>query len=87
MSEEVWKFPLQLGQTFLEMPERAKALAVQMQHGTPTLWALVAPSRFPERREFYLIGTGHPLLRCDLVYLATVQDGAFVWHAFEAPRQ
>lgn len=84
---EIWKFRLGLGQTFVEMPARARVLTVQMQHGAPTIWAQVEPSQFPDRREFYAIGTGHPILRSDLVYVGTVQDGGgFVWHVFEAPR-
>lgn len=86
---EVWKFPLQLGQTTVHnMPANAQVLTVQMQHGVPTLWARVTPSAFPEPRDFMVVGTGHPILNSLAIYIGTVQDGGgFVWHVFEEPRR
>lgn len=79
------------------MPAGARILSVQAQpSGVPgkqdlCAWALVDPSRPPERRAFRVYGTGGDVERPteELTHLATVQmwGGALVWHVFEIPAE
>lgn len=49
------------GRMAVSMPIGAVILALQIQDGTPTFWALVDSNEPMEQREFRLVGTGHPL--------------------------
>lgn len=72
----------------VEMPRGAQILDVQVQHGTPQMWALVDPEAPVERRQFRLAGTGH---RVEMYgdqqpkHVGTFQldGGALVFHLFE----
>jgi hypothetical protein len=70
------------------MPGGAQILCVQMQDGSPHLWARVDPKRKVEKRIFRIIGTGHPMEDYGkLTYVGTVQSdyqSGFVWHIFES---
>lgn len=83
----IWKFPLKLGSQPLKVPKGSRILTVQIQHGTLMLWALVDPQAIvPFRLDtIHVIGTGNDLP--DVVekfeYIATVQEGGFVWHVFK----
>ena len=83
----IWKFPLALeGLISVAMPEGAEILHFAMQGDTPTIWALVEPSRMNESRHFQLAGTGHPLAESDgspATHIGTCVHGPFVWHLFE----
>jgi hypothetical protein len=83
----IYKYKLEPNFGALQMPQGAQVLTVQMQDGTPCLWAKVDPTRPTERRTFNVYGTGHemPDDPC-LVYVATFQmgGGALVWHVFES---
>lgn len=86
----IWKFPLEIvDEMAIEMPVGARLLTVQVQGGTPTLWALVSPQAPKVQRRIRIIGTGHPLrLADDLSYVGTVQTigaygGDLVWHVFD----
>lgn len=83
----VWKFPLRLvGRTqSIEMPADAFPIHFGMQHGNPTLWAIVDPVRPVEMRDFAIVGTGHevPEPSC---YQGTIAEREFIWHLFEVTR-
>lgn len=64
------------------IPAGARVLTAQIQAGAITLWVLVDPSRPTESRRFRISGTGWDL-PFPSEYIATVQDGPFVWHVFE----
>ena len=84
----IYKYTLEPGRTKLQMPQGAQVLTVQMQNGTPCLWAKVDPTRSTELRIFDVYGTGHTMPDDPrLMYVATFQmdGGALVWHAFEWP--
>lgn len=87
----IWKFSLDIQdvQSF-EMPNGAKILSVQVQDGTPCLWAFVNSSAQKEERRFHIFGTGHriPPHFSEEHYIGTVQthEGALVWHVFEEPK-
>ena len=83
----IYKYKLEPNFGTLEMPQGAQVLTVQMQGGTPCLWARVDTERALERRSFDVYGTGHEVPDDPrLVYVSTFQmdNGALVWHVFES---
>ena len=66
----------------IALPKRAEILTMQMQHGIPTLWALVDPENELEDRVIDVVGTGWEV-KDNMKYICTYMDGPFVWHAFE----
>ena len=87
MSENViWKYDLKLGVQVIPMPQFAKVLTAQEQRGAVRLWVFVDPTKPPEARKFEVIGTGQTVdwwIGNDRKYVATVQQGGYVWHVFE----
>lgn len=85
----VYKYPIPSIQDVVRMmmPKDAKVLTVQVQNGTPCIWAAVDPSQlYLETRLFRIAGTGHEI-EDDIVddYVGTFQmyDGKLVFHLFE----
>lgn len=75
---------------FVSLPAGARILSVQMQAGRPQMWALVDPDAIesPTLRAIAVFGTGSPIEGDPGQYLATFQDGPFVWHVFDrTPRE
>lgn len=88
----IWKFPLVTTDTqTIRMPEKAKILTVQVQHGVPVLYTEVDTEREYEDRRIEIFGTGHPMPNNDgkcpsrIRYIGTyqVQDGYLVFHVYE----
>ena len=85
----VWKYPLcGVDSIAVSMPAGAKVLAFHLQHGQPTIWALVDPSRPTETRRFRLVGTGDEIscgsrLRPSYVGTVHVDRPVLVFHLFE----
>lgn len=68
------------------LPTGAAILTIAMQHNMLCLWAIVDMSVTTEtRRDIRVIGTGWDIDDPVGTYLATVQDGGYVWHIFEVP--
>lgn len=85
MSRSIWKYPFPIlkSQT-IDMPADAQVLTVAQQGTEFVVWALLTPTEPIEPRQFDLYGTGWDLPDERVGrYIATVQDGAFVWHIFE----
>lgn len=79
----VWKYPLLArAHQAVMMQHEAKILCVQMQDGTPTLWAEVDPERGQSFRHVYVVGTGHEVPADAGQYIGTVQMDAYVWHVY-----
>ncbi|MNG24911.1 hypothetical protein D3C84_1096880 [compost metagenome] len=93
MVMQIWKFVLNLGDVgpngvmLVDMPSQAETLSVQLQNGSPVLWARVHPAAEPVKRVIGVALTGksenwlgdiHP-------FIDTVQfnGGAFVAHFFD----
>lgn len=88
MSKAVWKYPIPLRAAIsILMPAGAQVLSLQLQHDEPVLWALVDTDTEepPEEREFYLVGTGHPIPNCAGHHIGTFQLHGLVFHLFEVP--
>ncbi len=78
----IWKFPLDLKEhQTVAMPSGARVLSVQMQQGTPTIWAVVNPSSEHTFRHVFVVGTGQYVPE-DKTYIGTVQMEAYVWHVY-----
>lgn len=86
MASTIWKYPLQVvDQQTVFMPAGAKLLDVQMQAGTPCVWALVpAQSNAQEAVEIRIHGTGHRFDAERYEHIGTFQmnGGSLVFHAF-----
>lgn len=88
--KRVYKYPVPIDDNFdLELPVGAEVLSAQAQHGFPFLWALVDDEVATEKRQFRLVGTGHPILESGLTFIDTIQlkDGGFIVHLFECVAQ
>ena len=71
-------------EVFVDMPEGASVLCVQMQDGLPRLWAVVETTLPMKPRHFRVFGTGNPITKFLMGrYIGTVQDGLWVWHVYE----
>ena len=83
----IWKFQLPIeDETSVLMPNGARILSVQMQHGIACIWVLVNPERSNVRRHFAWRGTGHPATGLEEVaFVGTVQasSGSLVFHLFD----
>jgi hypothetical protein len=86
----IWKFPLEftVHEQLIAMPQGATILTVQMQRGTPCLWATVDSNAPQTSRRIAIVGTGLEIKEHSAPiykYIGTFQmaDGAFVWHVFE----
>ena len=86
----IWKFPIPFmaEPSTHQVPAGAKFLTAQIQlsayvgGGGIMLWGLVDPEAPLEARTIQIVGTGHEV-PANARYIATVQDGALVWHVFE----
>ncbi len=67
------------------MPEGARILSLQVQHGWPMLWAEVDPEMPLKTRSFATYGTGHPMAAVNRSYIGTyfLSKGNLVYHVFE----
>ncbi len=86
MKKTIWKYPLSLGSNTLSMPLHSQILSAQLQSGTINIWVLADESeKIKEDRTISIFGTGHPLpAKADVSnWIATIQDGQYVWHLFE----
>lgn len=87
----VHKYPLALqAKQEVPMPLGAQLLTVQTQGHELMLWARVDDEARQVRRSIWVCGTGHPAPKEGVSsegsfghYIATVQQGAFVWHLFD----
>ena len=88
MEKTIWKYELEItdNQNIL-MPIGAEILTVQMQDGTPCLWALVNPKAEMESIVIEIYGTGTDLYDMGTArkYISTFQaeNGGLVFHVFE----
>jgi len=86
MQRTIWKFPLDtIDNQDIEMPSDYELLAVQVQNGSPQLWALVDPETPPKAVSIRIVGTGHRILDEKIKYVGSYQllHGALVYHCFE----
>lgn len=82
----VYKYQLVVtDRQLVTMPKEAKILTVQVQNGTPCIWALVNPENETEDVPIRIHGTGHNISDPErLAYIGTFQMPRYglVFHAF-----
>ena len=86
----IWKYPLEVtDEQQILMPTSAQVLSVQLQQGSPCLWALVDPVEPLTLHTFMIHGTGHPCECGASEYIGTFQqrNGLLVFHVFEVGRK
>lgn len=66
----------------VEMPLDAKLLHFDIQGHVLWVWAEVDPTKPKGLRILAIVGTGCPVSE-GLKYVATAQQGAFVWHLYD----
>lgn len=86
--KSVYKYPVISDDYFqVDMPYGAAILSVQVQQGTPYMWALVDnKEELTITRKFRLAGTGHAINSNEnFTFIGTFQlyDGELVFHLFE----
>ena len=81
----IWKFPLEVTEIQdVKMPQGARVLAVQAQHGRPCLWAFVNTERPNESRRIHMYDTGYPIpIPCEYIGTFQSSDGVSVFHVLE----
>jgi hypothetical protein len=83
----IYKYPVEVDDEFtIGLPEGARVLSVDTQHGEPVMWALVDPTAPTTNRTFRVIGTGHPIEdAAELAFVGTFQmrGGSLIFHLFE----
>jgi len=89
---EIWKYEVLPDIKSIEMPHGSKILHLNVQNGIPCIWALVDPTNFSIKRNFYIVGTGHPIDRQNnenLLYLGTflLNNDSLVFHLFEITKE
>ena len=86
--QTIYKYPAAYTEEFsLALPKNAKILSVQVQWGEPKIWALVDPEEPLLLRKFFFGSTEGSIptsyTKDALVFIGTIQLGAFVFHLFE----
>lgn len=82
----IWKWPMKEPVMELTLVDDAKVIAVDTQHGVPTLWTMGSQSGIGRRRTFVMKMTGEPFSPDEkLTYLGTAHDVLdwMVVHIFE----
>ncbi len=85
MNRTIYKYPItHAGRANIKMPEGARILDIQVQHGKPVLWAMVDTSASEVYRRLAVYGTGRDVDYPEANYLGTFQDLAgLVFHVFD----
>jgi hypothetical protein len=68
--------------TSINVPGGAEVLDIQMQNDSVCMWALVDPEENSVMWDIEVTGTGMELHTAEHKYLATIQQGTYVWHIF-----
>jgi len=82
---KIWKYPLEKARTQLvRMPSKSEIMDIQMQNGELTLWVMADPETETIEVRINTYGTGYETNEKSFkdVYLATIQNGEYVWHFF-----
>lgn len=85
-NKKIYKYVLGIGweNQAIKMPKHSVILSIQVQNTQICVWAEVEENQPIVDKVFVIIGTGHSFDK-DILgqYLATVQQGEFVWHIYE----
>jgi len=86
--QTIYKYPFRINnEIHLDMHRGARILSVQVQNGTPCIWALVDTDHPIFPRLLTIHGTGHPIdhnmSACTFIGTIQLHDGALVFHVFD----
>lgn len=86
--QAVYKFPLRTtDHQEIYLPASAVVLTVQVQHGTPCLWALVEEDDRMTKHGLTIVGTGHPVSEVgDYIGTYQLDGGSMVFHVFNSEK-
>lgn len=85
MNSRIYKYPLEMkDKQVLMLPPGCRILSVINQGGNMVLYALVDIENYKYAVNIYIVGTGNPVPPeiDEAAFVATVQQGQFVWHVF-----
>jgi hypothetical protein len=83
--KRIYKYPLKLGSNVIATPKFTKILTVQSQNDELYVWCIVDPYQDEDEVTIDVVYTGHEVPTRNyepLKYIATVQIGLLVYHAF-----
>lgn len=84
MSPEIWKFTLGPLVSHIDMPDHARVISTAFQGADLRIWAVVMPSNRHRKREFFVVGTGHPAEGAVGPFVGTaIHDSGLVFHVFD----
>ncbi len=85
---KIYKYEIPIKDRFnLILPEQSKILSLQLQNGTPMLWATIT-DHYTISYDFAVYGTGHKMdEKLYHKYIGTIQQQDFVWHFFQIATQ
>ena len=85
--KKIYKYELNLGSGWIELPKGAITRKLGVQGNAIFLWAEVDPREAEkESKCFEVFGTGHEIyedMGIDRVYVDTVFMGELVWHIYQ----
>lgn len=79
----IYKYELKKESTqLIDIPSNSQVLSIEKQNGAIYMWALVETEMKAIQMRIDMFGTGERINvnTSNYDYLATVQDGDFVWH-------
>jgi hypothetical protein len=85
MCKKVFKYSFEINDVItLDLPKDSEILSAQIQNGIPCMWVLVEEKAPLKKRTFKLFNTGVQIKEPGMLdYVATIQNGAIVFHIFE----
>lgn len=83
--KKIWKFPLAIPTTTIQIPYSGRILCFQCQFGIPTVWIeLNDGDQLKKTERLHIVPTGMPF-DSSWLYVGTALDGQFVWHLYSEP--
>ena len=84
----IYKYPITNlpGHNYIQLPKDYQILKLGYDpNGILCIWALVTPENKKVDIDITLVGPGWPLeINTEIItYIDTINDGPYVWHAFE----
>jgi hypothetical protein len=89
VSKQIWKYPLNPGVNYIDMPVDSQILCVHEQHGVAAIWAQVNTQETQTvERCILVVATGESFKTEGQEYIGTIflVGGGFVLHAYEVKK-
>lgn len=80
---KIFKYDIEMGTFSIKMHTPGRFISAQMQNNKPMMWVLVDEANKKVWRDYMVVGTGFEFSTHGMEFLATYQQGPFVWHLFE----